>query len=507
MTDLPTTLAGAPTGLQTDLYQLTMAQGYWTLGRAEDQAVFHLGFRRHPFQRATKGAGGFALACGLEQAVELIEGLGFSPEQRAFLGGLQGNDGAALFDPAFLDWLGELRPSVDLDAMPEGTACFAHEPLLRVRGPLLQCQLLETGLLTILNFQTLIATKAARIAAAAEGDAVLEFGLRRAQGLDGGLSASRAAYVGGCIGTSNVAAAARFGIPVRGTHAHAWVMAFDDEREAFAAYADAMPNNCVFLVDTYDTLRGVDRAIEIGLELRGRGHEMVGVRLDSGDLASLSRAARAKLDAAGFPAAKVVASNDLDEYRIRALKAAGAAIDVWGVGTRLVTAYDQPALGGVYKLSALRPDPGAPWRRTLKLSDTASKTSTPGILQVHRLRTRAGTALVDVVFDEEFGPPQLGDAPTPVEAIHPSRTDHTSEADHTNLPAAGEVVVEALLQPVLREGRRVAPAPTLAAIRERALAEVASLPEAVRRIDAAGAYPVTLELRLAELKRGLIAAH
>ncbi|MCA9701804.1 MAG: nicotinate phosphoribosyltransferase, partial [Myxococcales bacterium] len=316
-----------PTGLQTDLYQLTMAQGYWKLGRADEEAVFHLGFRKHPF------AGAFAIACGLEQAIDLVEGLGFSQAQRSYLASLVGNDGKALFDAGFLDWLGALRPTVDIDAMAEGTACFAHEPLLRVRGPLIQCQLLETALLTIINFQTLIATKAARIAAAAEGDPVLEFGLRRAQGLDGGLSASRAAYVGGCIGTSNVAAGARFGIPVRGTHAHAWVMSFAEEREAFAAYAEAMPNNCVFLVDTYDTLRGVERAVEIGKELRGRGHEMVGVRLDSGDLATLSLGARKILDAGGFAKAAIVASNDLDERRIVALKRAGAAIDVWGVGT------------------------------------------------------------------------------------------------------------------------------------------------------------------------------
>lgn len=477
-----------PTGLQTDLYQLTMAQGHWALGRADEQAVFHLGFRKHPFKS------GFALACGLEQAVELIEGLGFSPQQRAYLATLTGNDGQPLFRRAFLDWLGDMRPQIDLDALPEGTPCFAHEPLLRVRGPLVQAQLLETALLTIINFQTLIATKAARIVAAAEGDAVLEFGLRRAQGLDGGLSASRAAYVGGCVGTSNVAAGMRFGIPIKGTHAHAWVMSFESEPAAFAGYAEVMPNNCVFLVDTYDTLRGVDRAIAEGHKLRARGHELVGIRLDSGDLAELSKAARHKLDAAGFPRASIVASNDLDEYEITALKRAGAKIDVWGVGTRLATAYDQPALGGVYKLSALRADADSGWRRMVKLSDTPIKTSTPGILQLRRYQ-KAGQALLDVVYDEQLGAPAPGAAASDIDPLSDARIE---------LPDDPGLTSEELLRPILRAGQRVAELPAIADIRTRALTELAKLPAAVRRLDAPAPYPVALEPRLAELKRELI---
>ncbi|PRP93120.1 Nicotinate phosphoribosyltransferase pncB2 [Enhygromyxa salina] len=481
-----------PTGLQTDLYQLTMAQGHWSLGRADEEAVFHLGFRRAPFKA------GFALACGLAQAVELVEGLGFSDQQRAFLATLTGNDGEPLFDPGFLAWLGEMKPTVDVDAMPEGTPCFAHEPLLRVRGPLVQAQLLETALLTIINFQTLIATKAARIVAAARGDAVLEFGLRRAQGLDGGLSASRAAYIGGCVGTSNVAAAAAFEIPVKGTHAHAWVMSFTDEEAAFSGYAEAMPNNCVFLVDTYDTLRGVDRAIAEAVKLRERGHEMVGIRLDSGDLAALSKAARQKLDDAGFPEAAIVASNDLDEYRITALKQAGAKIDVWGVGTRLATAYDQPALGGVYKLSALRANADEPWRRMVKLSNTPIKTSTPGILQVRRL-SRGGTSQLDVVFDEAFGPPEAtGSGPVVARSIDP-----LSDAELT-LPNDPEVTSVDLLEPVLRGGRRVCELPSATQIRERAKTLLAELPEGLRRFDDPSPYPVALEPRVAALKRELI---
>ena len=245
-----------------------------------------------------------------------------------------------------MSYLAALALTCDIDAMSEGTLAFGQEPLLRVRGPLLQCQLLETALLTIVNFQTLIATKASRVCAAAQGEPVIEFGLRRAQGIDGGLAASRAAHIGGCAATSNVLAGKLYGIPVRGTHAHSWVMSFDSEMEAFEEYARVLPNNCVFLVDTYDTLQGVRHAIEVGKQLKGQGHRMVGIRLDSGDLAYLSIEARKLLDEAGFADAAILATNDLDERIIENLKLQGAKIAVWGVGTKLVTAYDQPALGG-----------------------------------------------------------------------------------------------------------------------------------------------------------------
>jgi nicotinate phosphoribosyltransferase len=257
------------------------------------EAVFHLFFRKNPF------GGGYAIAAGLAQAIAWLDAFRFTDDDRAFLATLRGNDDAPLFDPEFLAYLADLRLTVDLDAIPEGTAVFAHEPLIRVRGPLLQCQLLETALLNVINFQTLIATKAARVCDAARGDSVLEFGLRRAQGVDGALAASRAAYLGGCSSTSNVLAGRRFGIPVRGTHAHSWVMSFDDELEAFKAYASAMPNNCVFLVDTYDTLEGVRRAVQVAQWLKANGHTFIGIRLDSGDLAELSIAARKILDDLG----------------------------------------------------------------------------------------------------------------------------------------------------------------------------------------------------------------
>ena len=327
------------TPLLTDLYQLTMAAGYWHAGRAEREAVFHLFFRRLPF------GGGYAVAAGLGDVVEWLRHFRFGAEDLAWLAALPGQDGRPLFAPGFLDYLGGLRWTCDVDAVPEGTMVFPHQPLIRVKGPIVQAQLVETALLNLINFQTLIATKSARVCQAAQGEPVLEFGLRRAQGPDGAVMASRAAFIGGAASTSNVLAGRLLGIPVRGTHAHSWIMSFDSELESFAAYAEAMPNNCVFLVDTYDTLEGVRHAVETGHRMRAAGHEMAGIRLDSGDLAWLSIEARKILDEAGFPKAFIVASNDLDEHLIESLKHQGAKIGVWGVGTQLASLH-----GGVKRL-------------------------------------------------------------------------------------------------------------------------------------------------------------
>ncbi len=471
--------------LLTDLYQLTMAYAYWRTGMAEHEAVFHLTFRKNPF------AGGFAVAVGQSYARELVARFAFTADDLAFLATLRGNDDAPLFSDDFLSYLGALVPTVAVDALPEGTVAFPHEPVLRVRGPILQAQLLETALLNVINFQTLIATKAARVAMAAGGQPVLEFGLRRAQGIDGALAASRAAYVGGCAATSNVLAAKLFGIPVRGTHAHSWVMSFDDEREAFAAYAAAMPNNCVFLVDTYETRRGVERAIEAGRALRARGHEMAGVRLDSGDLAFLSNEARRLLDAAGFPKATVVATNDLDEQLIASLKQQGAAIDVWGVGTRLATAFDQPALGGVYKLAAIR-RPGGEWRYRVKLSEQAIKTSTPGILQVRRFHD-AGGAVCDMIWDELLGVPAAATLIDPND--HTRRRAVPTDARGTDL-----------LVPLVRGREPFGEAEPLTAVRERVANELGQLHAGVKRFANPHQYPVGLEARLYERKTELILA-
>lgn len=474
----PTSLA-----LLTDLYQLTMAAGYFHHGRQDEEAVFHLFFRRAPF------AGGYTIAAGLASAVEFLETLRFSADDLAFLGGLVGNDGRPLFTTAFLDHLRDLRYACDLDAIPEGTVVFPHQPLLRLRGPLIQTQLLETALLTIINFQTLIATKAARVCQAAAGDPVLEFGLRRAQGIDGALTASRAAYLGGCAATSNVLAGKMHGIPVRGTHAHSWVMSHDDEEGAFAAYAAAMPNNCVFLVDTYDTLDGVRHAIAEGRKLRARGHELAGIRLDSGDLAWLSQEARKLLDAGGFPQAKIVASNDLDERLIVSLKQQGARIDVWGVGTKLVTAYDQPALGGVYKLSAIR-RPGESWKSRIKLSEHAVKVSNPGILGVRRFM-HDGRYACDVIHDELHPCPEV-----------PVLVDPNDATRRRTPPPGGSM--QELLQPVHRGGRRIAAVADLASARAHCQQELARFHPSCLRFDHPHEYPVGLERGLHERKLRLI---
>jgi len=477
------TLYKSSLALLTDLYQLTMAYGYWKTGKQDQQAVFHLFFRKHPF------GGGFTVAAGLATVVEYLEGLRFDSEDLAYLSGLRGNDEQPLFETAFLDGLAQMRLACDVSAVPEGTIVFPHEPLLRVTGPLLQAQLLETALLNIVNFQTLIATKAARVALAARGEPVLEFGLRRAQGIDGALAASRAAYLGGCSATSNVLAGRFFGIPVRGTHAHSWVMCFDDELEAFRSYARAMPNNCVFLVDTYNTLDGVRHAIQIGREMRQQGHEMIGIRLDSGDLAWLSIEARRMLDVAGFPKAVIVASNDLDEQIIASLKQQGATIAVWGVGTRLVTAYDQPALGGVYKLAAVR-DGNGNWQYKVKLSEQAIKVSNPGILQVRRYR-QGGEAIGDALFDEQF--PIDRDC-TMVDPIDMTRRKTF---------AAG-TPSEDLLVPVFCRGQCVYRLPGLEESRRRLQGQLAMFHDGIKRLVNPHQYPVGLELGLHERKTRLI---
>lgn len=469
--------------LLTDLYQLTMAYGYWKSGTAEHEAVFHQFFRTAPF------SGGYAVAAGLDTVIDYLENFHFTPDDSDYLATLQGNDGKPLFDKAFLAYLEGLRLTCEIDAVAEGTLMFPHEPMLRVRGPLLQCQLLETTLLTILNFQTLIATKSSRVCMATQGEPVLEFGLRRAQGIDGGLSASRAAYIGGCAATSNVLAGKLYGIPVKGTHAHSWIMSFDSEAGAFQTYAEAMPNNCVFLVDTYDTIEGIKRAIETGKKLRGQGHEMVGIRLDSGDLAELSIAARKLLDDAGFPAATIVASNDLNEYSITELKQKGATINIWGVGTKLATAYEQAALGGVYKLSAIRRKQGD-WQHRLKLSEDPIKVSNPGILQVRRFRD-GDKFNADMLYDE----------------LHPPQGDFTlhdlANPQHVRqLPASTEY--QDLLQAICRKGETVYQRESLETVRARVQEQLAAVGGGVKRFTEAERYPVSLEAGLQQRKQELM---
>lgn len=470
-----------PSALRTDLYQLTMAAAYFRAGLAEREAVFHLSFREHPF------GGAFAVACGLAQVVETLEALRFAEEELDYLRDLRGANGGRLFDAAFLDSLRALELRCDLDAIPEGRVVFAHEPLLRVRGPLAQCQLLETPLLNLCNVSTLIATKAARIVRAARGKPVLEFGLRRAHGPAGGLLVSRAAFVGGCAGTSNLEAGRAFGIPVRGTHAHSFVMSFADELPAFRAYADAFPDDTILLVDTYDSERGIRDAVELGGELRARGHELAGIRLDSGDLGALSLKARRMLDEAGFPEARIVASGDLDEWQIERLEDDGAPIDVYGVGTRLATAYDEPALGGVYKLAAIRSAGGALEPR-LKLSDDPGKGSLPGCLGVRR-HWRKGRIAADVIYDVELG-------------CDEGSLSHPTDPERSLTLPPG-TTREELLVPVLRRGGRVGELPGAARARARSLEELDRLAPATLRLRDPEPVPVGVEPRLQQLRERL----
>jgi nicotinate phosphoribosyltransferase len=469
--------------LLTDFYQLTMAYGYWKSGVDKKEAVFHLFFRTSPFK------GGFTIACGLEYVIDYLENFKIDKTDIDYLACLTGNDGKPLFEKGFLTYLEKMQFSCDIDAIPEGTVVFPLEPLVRVRGPLIQCQLIETALLNIINFQTLIATKAARMFIAAEGGPILEFGLRRAQGIDGSLAASRAAYIGGTAATSNTLAGKIFGIPVKGTQAHSWIMTFDDELEAFREYARAMPNNCIFLVDTYDTLEGVKKAVEIGLWLRQAGHTMIGIRLDSGDLAYLSIEARKILDDGGFPDALIVASNELDEQIISSLKNQGAKINVWGVGTKLITAYDQPALGGVYKLSAVR-SPGKEWRYKVKLSEQTLKVSNPGIQQVRRFSS-AEENMADVIYDEKIDVSQGCILIDPLDMTRQKRI-------------AANTAGKDLLVPVFRAGKKVYPAVDILSIKRSAQESLNQFHAGIKRFVNPHQYPVGLEKSLFALKTDLI---
>lgn len=471
----------------TDLYQLTMGAAYHATGREQDEAVFHLFFRRPPF------GSGFTLAAGLATVVEYLSRFRFAHEELGYLAGLRGMDGAALFTTDYLQTLAALEPGLglDIDAVPEGTVVFPYEPLVRVQGPLLAAQLVETALLNMINFPTLVATNAARVVLATGGAPVLEFGLRRAQGPDGALTASRAAYIGGVAATSNVLAGRLFGIPVKGTHAHSWVLSWPTEQEAFDAWAEAEPHNSILLVDTYDTLTGVRHAIQTGRKLRAAGHELGGIRLDSGDLAYLSREARRMLDEAGFPKAQIVASNDLDPDTIASLREEGAAIDVWGVGTRLVTAYDEPALGGVYKLAAVRGPGGGAWRRTVKISADAAKTTVPGILGVRRFVDDVGLAAADMIYDT------LAEGPLGTTVVDPTNSHRRKAIDP-------QWTSEELLRPVLRAGELIAPVPTLEEARAHAHTELNRFHPAILRRVNPHRYPAGLEIGIYREREALV---
>lgn len=433
--------------LVADLYHLTMAYGFWKNGIQDRPSVFQLYYRRNPF------ANPYAITAGLGLAIDYLQQFRFTVEDIHYLGSLKGADGQPLFEISFLNYLQRLEFKCNVDAIPEGTAVFPNQPLVRVEGPLLQAQIIESALLNLINFSTLIATKAARVVQAASGDEVLEFGLRRAQGLDGALTASRAAYIGGCTATSNLLAGKYYRIPVRGTHAHSWVMSYGNEHDAYRAFANAMPNNCIFLVDTYDTINGIKNAIEVGKELREMGQKLLGIRLDSGDLFNLSKIARKMLDDENFTETQIVASDCLDENSIARLKDQGANINVWGVGTELMTGGTQAALGGVYKLAAIQEKPGE-WEYRIKKSEDLYKMSNPGIHQVKRYFDEAGIPLADVLYENDRAEPS-----TEIIEIQTGKSSPLPYSTHS----------EDLLIPIFRAGKLIYMVPDIHQVRARSL--------------------------------------
>ncbi|MFQ5431217.1 MAG: nicotinate phosphoribosyltransferase [Nitrospinota bacterium] len=467
------------TALFTDFYELTMMQGYYRAGLHKRQSCFDLFFRYNPF------GGGYTIAAGLEDALKFLESISFSDDEIEFL------KENGLFEKDFLEFLKRLRFTGNVHAVAEGTPVFPMEPMLTVRGELAQCQLVETALLNIINFQSLIATKSARVCLEAGRDNVLEFGMRRAQGEDGAITAARAAYIGGCAATSNVAAGKLYGIPLRGTHAHSWIMAFDSELEAFHKYAEQYPKNSILLVDTYNTLKsGVPNAITVALEMEQRGEKLTGIRLDSGDLAYLSQEARKMLDAAGLNDIKIICSGDLDEFIIHDLKAQSAKIDIYGVGTKLVTACGDPALPGVYKMAAWRESGG--WEMKLKISDSMKKSTLPGVKQVWRMRNGGGDMIADIVELEDKKP----DFSRPVCGHHPF-------IDYRKKIYDNAAATEPLLEPVFSAGRITGKTVPLEAIRNKVGEELKSLHPTFKRLLNPHIYKVSLGPALMEQTRRL----
>ncbi|OGP50435.1 MAG: nicotinate phosphoribosyltransferase [Deltaproteobacteria bacterium RBG_13_43_22] len=466
--------------LLTDMYELTMVGGYLANGKENQRANFDYFFRRIPDE------GGYCLAAGLEQLIDYIRNISFTPEDLAYLEGL------GIFPEKVLRYLEKFRFSGDLFAVPEGTVIFPYEPIIRVTAPLPEAQFIESALLNIMNFQTLIATKAARVCTAADGDPVIEFGLRRAHGPDAAIGAARAAFIGGAQGTSNMLAGKLFDIPVRGTVAHSWVESFSSEIDAFRAYCRVYPNDCLLLVDTYDTLKsGIPNAIKIGKELSvlGKG-ELKGIRLDSGDLAYLSKEARKMLDAEGFEGVKIFASSDLDEWIIESIKQQGGRTDSWGVGTKLVTAYSNPALGGVYKLTAI--EENGRMQPKIKRSDNPEKVTNPGLKKVVRFFDDSGLMGGDVMFLEEENLESK-----PVRVYHPT-------IPHVSKVYPPQFSRQELLIPIFREGRLVYSNPSLKKIQENSQGNLEQLGLEFKRFKNPHIYHVSLSRQLMKTKRDLL---
>lgn len=449
--------------LMTDLYELTMMQGYFRHKDRNTTVIFDAFYRSNP------QGGGYSICAGLEQVIDYIKNLRFEEEDIRYLASLN------LFDEDFLDYLRDFQFSGSIYAIPEGSVMFPREPMIKVIAPIMEAQLVETAILNIVNHQSLIATKTARVCLAAQGDGIMEFGLRRAQGPDAGTYGARAAMIGGCIGTSNVLAGQLFDVPVSGTHAHSWIMSFPDEYTAFKAYADIYPDACILLVDTYDTIKsGIPNAIKVFDEMRAAGikSKKYGIRLDSGDLAYLSKKARKMLDAAGYPDAIISASNDLDEYLIDSLKAQGAAITSWGVGTNLITSKDCPSFGGVYKLAAIKDENGT-FIPKIKLSENSEKVTNPGNKTIYRIYDKeTGKLKADLIC--LVGETYSEDEPLLLfDPIEPWKK--------TKLPA-GSFTLRELMIPVFEDGKCVYESPKVMDIQAYCKQELETLWPETRRL-------------------------
>lgn len=470
--------------LLTDFYELTMMQGYYEKGLNET-VIFDVFFRQNPSK------GGYSICAGLEQVIEYVKNLNFSYDDVDYLRGLN------LFSEDFLHYLSGFHFSGDIYAIPEGTVIFPKEPILKVIAPIMEAQLVETAILNIINHQSLIATKTSRVVFAASGDGIMEFGLRRAQGPDAGLYGARAAIIGGCVGTSNVLAGARFDVPVLGTHAHSWIMSFQDEYTAFRAYADLYPDNCTLLVDTYDTLKsGVPNAIRVFQELQSEGITLkkYGIRLDSGDLAYLSKEARKLLDVAGFNDAVIAASNDLDEYLLHDLKMQGAAITSWGVGTNLITSKDCPSFGGVYKLAAIQQKDGT-FLPKIKISENTEKITNPGNKTIYRIYDKTtGKVKADLVcfVDEVY------DTNEDLFLFDPIET-----WKKTKLPG-GSYTMREILVPIFKKGECVYTSPSVKDIAKYCVQEKKTLWDETKRLFYPHRVYVDLSERLYAVKKSLL---
>ncbi len=467
----------------TDFYQLTMMNGYFKSQKASKSVVFDLFFRKNPCSN------GYSIAAGLEQALDYVENISFDQESIVYLREQK------VFDEDFLKFLKGFKFTGNIYAVPEGTAVFPSEPLVRVEAPLIEAQFIETALLNIINHQSLIATKAARVKWAAGSDRVLEFGLRRAQGPDAGIYGARAAIIGGCDATSNLLAGHAFNIPISGTHAHSWVMSFDSEYEAFEEYAKIYPNKCLLLADTYDTLKsGIPNAIKVFAKLKKEGYSGYGIRLDSGDMAYLSKKARTTLDESGYPEAVISASGDLDEYLITDLKLQGAKITVWGVGTNLITSYDCPAFGGVYKMSA-EMDNNNGYLPKIKISNNPAKITNPGVKKIVRLYdSQTGKIKADLIaLDHE-----IIDSSKPLTLYDPMATWKRM----TLFP--GYYQVRELLIPVMKNGIRIYHSPDVLSIKEYCRNEMDTLWDEFKRLSNPHILPVDLSDELYNMKKDLI---